>query len=1333
MAQQTPQVDDNGFPEYEPVRVYDAPATILTQILDGEGSLSRAIRTLMEQESLSPAERDSYATRLKKAYGGNAIMDTTIDLATNPLVWLTFLVSPIGAREFVKTRGKLLAGLAEQRQSTHWANRAFAHVAELFRPLQATPLIGQTETQAPARLYQAWQARLQKLRTEEAELIGTARGNLAKKLNVEDLDPSRHPTNKLIHQVDRLAYMVSAGHIKPGTMNYPEFFDTVTARAKVLEPGAAAAVEKGLILSAEEIAALKEANAFRAGGTVTVGGRTIELVHNPVTLTKEEDFKRARSFFDTEAEKNAVKYTQVRNRDQHIFNIDALNEELVRDWARKHGIEKEFFAYTDKVKEVNQHFKKRMFGKLNPDGSVPEKFDLDTRKVLRVYLAEQRTRGNKEYSAEHAAMRELLGPEFFETIDRILPAHVKKAIKTGNFRTSVKDVEEVLSAYLTPQLTGEYLSRNTPTIYTVSKDGVLVTKGPTHADALSRRREVIKTEEVPNIMLPRRGNEIVFDKDDLGTLRDVIAEMRGPEAANNAIVTRANGDTFKLPDYIESTRAILKAGALDRGSATALSMSHELSMRKYLNDAHSTIALHSMEVPESVMAEVRNAIRASVRQLPGAEKVVDTLSPTDLRRLEDMGVAPEHIKYLSSVGYLLPETLEAAPGVTRLRDKLNEVELGLSTETDPARIARLEAKRNRIAKRIDRIGARSARPDVALLNPEDRTVLSMSDALNIVLARESIETQEFFSKGIIPAMYGGAKPPQIFGLRSQQQARGVARRFGESPMADWLHANGGTIGRDFIQAVRQYGSSTGYEMDAAYRSGGLTGYLYATHLGFNAASAVWNALQPFQWASTWMGGREVLGAYGTALKQLGGYLTERVTKHGFGPLDPKTQMELFRKHVRTANYMGRDLLDMGPDVLSTFDNHMFSVRPQGKPSMLRYLTIDAPLKLFQTAEALNRIVVAEAGLSWYDRMQKTTGLRLAPNEMLDEVKLMQSMVNFSHNPVTQLRIFQQGGLLENPMLRMFLQYPSRSIANVALSQQLGGGTRRFGVGEFAMDIPAFIGDTARLAGTSAVLYEIGKNMLGLDISSGLGLSAITQLPTGGVPVPPVIDIPAKLIHSMYTQDRDEFRQAAFRLLPGGIALQKALGALPALPGGGDFGIIQSQYADWGNRNEQGMVPVYKNDGTLQGFESPLSLVMRGIGADFKKHKSPQEATKFLLANRAEMIDLRRKYKDAVLGNNFVAAQSIEAEYKKRYGVPMTVKPSEWENAINLRETSVGERLLDTMNADVRGVYQQALSGPTYAAAMGLPVGGLEQGETSRQRGSIRGFNVDVVSPDGEQR
>ena len=48
MAQQTPQVDDNGFPEYEPVRVYDAPATILTQILDGEGSLSRAIRTLME-------------------------------------------------------------------------------------------------------------------------------------------------------------------------------------------------------------------------------------------------------------------------------------------------------------------------------------------------------------------------------------------------------------------------------------------------------------------------------------------------------------------------------------------------------------------------------------------------------------------------------------------------------------------------------------------------------------------------------------------------------------------------------------------------------------------------------------------------------------------------------------------------------------------------------------------------------------------------------------------------------------------------------------------------------------------------------------------------------------------------------------------------------------------------------------------------------------------------------------------------------------------------------------------------------------------------------------
>jgi hypothetical protein len=166
--------------------------------------------------------------------------------------------------------------------------------------------------------------------------------------------------------------------------------------------------------------------------------------------------------------------------------------------------------------------------------------------------------------------------------------------------------------------------------------------------------------------------------------------------------------------------------------------------------------------------------------------------------------------------------------------------------------------------------------------------------------------------------------------------------------------------------------------------------------------------------------------------------------------------------------------------------------------------------------------------------------------------------------------------------------------------------------------------------------------------------------------------------------------------------------------------LQSQYADWKNMTPEGQIPVYRDDGTLQSFDSPLSLVMRGVGADFKKFQSPMEATKFLLANRAEMVNMRRQFKDAVLGNNMAGANAIEAEYKKRYGVPMTVKPSEWDRAVQLRSAPLAERMLDTMPEDVREQYQASLA--PLSQQFGLPPGGVQMADTSKQRESIRSFN-----------
>jgi hypothetical protein len=138
--------------------------------------------------------------------------------------------------------------------------------------------------------------------------------------------------------------------------------------------------------------------------------------------------------------------------------------------------------------------------------------------------------------------------------------------------------------------------------------------------------------------------------------------------------------------------------------------------------------------------------------------------------------------------------------------------------------------------------------------------------------------------------------------------------------------------------------------------------------------------------------------------------------------------------------------------------------------------------------------------------------------------------------------------------------------------------------------------------------------------------------------------------------------------------------------------------------------------------------MKGIGFDSKKFASPQDASKFLIANRQEISGLKRQYKDAILGNNFAGATAIENEYKKRFGVPMTVKNAEWDQAIKLREVGVAERLVDTLPSDVRNQYQQSLGGPLNES-LSLQPGGLQSADTAKQRSALRAFSSGLTRPE----
>jgi len=1328
MTPQQQQLDDNGFPEFEPVRIYDAPATILTQIYDGEGDLGRAIRTIMSQESLSPAERDSYAQRLKKAHGGNPVMDTTIDLAMNPLVWLLFLTSPIGRGQFIKTGGKLIQGLGEMDKSS-FAGKAFGKVAELFRLTPLASLVGMQETTAPSEIVQSVTSRLLKLKQKQADTVGSARGKLIEAINakhgVTDFDPTRpsNPeTRAFLEELNLLSHMWASGSLEGGTTNFPKVGFTRVAKMKV------GGREIARPLTEAEYQQIKSQPAIGAKITDAAGVEH-ELLSAPITIDDRDTLREAhnliRSVHGPKAE--LPKYRTIEDDVQNIFNVEGLDKEFAIKWARRNGIEDEFVSYMNAGDEYRREMKKYLFGKLGPNNELPATFELDPEKISRIWMRWQR--GNKENpTLEEWTLDSLVG---METIDSILPGWAKEAMRRGTPGVKLDDAYELIRKTLTPQMEAAYMPRNTFNLYG-KENGELMQIGPTDTDAMIRGRGARDVLKIPGVALPRSGNKMPIDPRDLKTIERLIGNRE-------AKVVVPGYEDAPLVQVMARTNNELQN--VSTGRVATHTFNHELSMRNYVGDMHSAIGLHALEITPALRETVLGAVRRPpAQQLAGSRLgALGELSATTKRRFQQMGVDPEK---LTGSAYTAPETLETHPLAPELRSDLRQVHLKLKrleAQTNPtakqvSAIERLKQDRTRIQNDLKIIGRTSLRPDVALLGEATPTRLSMADAIDVVMNRESPATREYFEKGILPSMFGGTKPTQMFGLQMSQQARNLALSTANSAPMKWVENNGGYLGKAMVKQMRDYGNMSAYELDAAHAAGGLTGYLYATHLGFNVASAAWNMLQPFQWAATWMGSPEIIKAYGTALKQMGGYLAERA-KHPLR-IDPQTQMELWQKHIRLAGKesYGRDLIGITPGVMSTFESAVYSKPPEGRPGLLKFLAIDAPLKLFQTAEALNRIVVAEAGYSWYNKMQKSAGMNLPTSRVLDHIQELQSMVNFSYSPATQMRMFQKGEALGNPFLRMFLQYPSRTIGNFMLSQQVGGGVREFGLqkigGPVFGEIPALAGDAMRILGLSAVGYEVGKNLLGLDLSPGLSGAAISQLPnqffTKGIPVPPVIDIPVQLVGGLLQGDQEQIRQAAFRLVPGGVTLQKALGALPAVPGGGPFGLLQSQYADWNNKTPDGQVPVYRDDGTLQSFDSPLNLVMRGIGADFKKFQSPMEATKFLLANRAEMVDMRRKYKDAVLGNNMSGAGVIEAEYKKRYGVPMTVKPSEWDRAVQLRSAPLAERMLDTMPADMREQYQQSLSG--MSQQFGLPPGGLEDSDTARQRQSIRQFNPSFNVP-----
>lgn len=1327
--------DEEGFYDWEPVNFYDAPSVVITQIMDGEGSLGRAVRTFLQQEGLSPKERDSFVQRIKKSVGGdeNKLVGTTVDILLNPFVLFMLAVSPVGIKQFLRSKGQMMGGLSEM-------GKLGRKTVEGFRALHLMGSISMNDHAATSLAVSHMENRFRKIIDRMHSVVGEARGKMIENVqkvvgrDITDLDPTRYrgDTAKKIGMLNRMLALSEAGLFADDVGGLIQRRGVTRVATTVDERGVTA--NRILPLPSKKGEAVRE---FAVGSTFVdkETGLTHTVTSEPLALTNLENYKKAKELLKTKNISWITTEDVSPDVDARMpFTRDEAFARLAEEGFDRGVIER----YAQAIRRQNQFLAGKNFGKTNADYEPVLKadgtFDVDPDKVINQLISYSETSGvRKQLSeAEKNALVELIG----SPAEEIVPEWVIGGIRRGEITKT--QLSNLVRNLYTAQInqSGKYMPRNVADVWTLDR-GSALKQEPYDYTVINRGEDPGRdSQRVASFVQLRNTDRLILNP---GDLQAVIDDM-GPDFWTST--PQRSAGAAKIEDQIRKTRKYINDRILTNNTAATTPLDFERAMRSYTQRAIGNSIYFAEAPPEFLVKQLQEVIKSKKGPKLQNEDLRERILPTGVtkvmsRTLSELGITPEIVERvrLGDITYAPQPKFELA--ARTLRDQMNSLSMeltGLSTGvkspglSSKARLARINALERQIAERNDALNfvERYRQP----LASEAQQPSNMSQYMRAIMSRENQPTQEFLDGIIIPRLFGGAQlnHAQVFG--AMQSARRALKAFSESGVGNYLKENGGSLGRAVHGFAEELGNKPLYVRDAADFNRNIASWGYSTHLS-SPLTGLYNGMQLLTWAGAQLGYPQALASLGRAYKMYSKYMGERI-KHPLR-LDPSERRRIWEKTIPYSNWNGHDLTMVSENFLSDLDSAIFASRVHSKPSWLRHYFMDTPLALFRAFEEVNRIAVADLGVNFYTKMLGRAGgaVKMSVDEVALNIQNMQGMYNFAAQPTSKPRLLSDPrtgmGFLANPTGGMLVQFPIRSLTNIAASGQAFGGTREFGfglVGGPTVPIPAQIGDLGRVLGMGAVVYELFKNTMNVDLSPALGASTTVGL--GQTVAQGFVPIPAQILYGLttglVTGDREELRRQLFRTLPFGIPLSKTLGALPAIPGGGPFGLLQSQYADWSNPNTEGNIPVYRDDGTLQSFESPLALVLRGIGFDPRKVKSPQEATKFLLANRAEIIELKRKYKDAVLGNNMALAQQVEAEYKKRYGIPMTVKPSEWDRAVELRQGGVAERMLQTLPSDVRRQYQNTLDQPELMTRFGLPLGGLTAADTMRQRQSIRGFN-----------
>lgn len=485
----------------------------------------------------------------------------------------------------------------------------------------------------------------------------------------------------------------------------------------------------------------------------------------------------------------------------------------------------------------------------------------------------------------------------------------------------------------------------------------------------------------------------------------------------------------------------------------------------------------------------------------------------------------------------------------------------------------------------------------------------------------------------------------------------------------------GTKGKDYLM---KYTGDISGSWSAEGLGASVSHWFHLSTLGANISPASKNSLQTLITTLNVVGAkgmyRGLKGVPGGpgALKKMERYVKAVVvdgksTKVAFRAAFPE-----YVKDMGDASHIVESLL-AGDIAKEGFARKMFS----GVGWKKHWETVKtAMLTPFSTSEGFNRIITYYSGRNQhlYQNAHKLSG---ATSAVRNAIFKEAGTVGQTLTMTTQFT----GGPLGIPKAlmntwapwRQFMHFPTRFAGFLQGSVRMGADPSKMDWGT--------IGRT--LAGSTA-MYLGARNLLDIDLSTGLMMGALPIPTYEGAPfypfplVPPIIGVIGAGAKALMTGTGRDLPAAASLLVPSGVAARKA------------YRTLHPKFADYQNKTPDGRIPLYNDKYALIGAVTPLQLTLRALGLKPASISAEQGAAKWLLAQREKIRAYRRDYLQALMENDTRKAAIVQKEFAKAYPElgPLQVKKSDIKALENRRQISRLHRIEKGLPSAYRPLFSQ---------------------------------------------